>query len=43
MGTIVDRFHDIARAHDVVLVVGSDFTDVSAPTEFSVNAAVDCL
>ncbi|SDO95355.1 phosphate acetyltransferase [Pedococcus dokdonensis] len=40
MGTIVDRFHDIARTHDVVLVVGSDFTDVSAPTEFSVNAAV---
>ncbi|MEO5982544.1 MAG: phosphate acetyltransferase [Pedococcus sp.] len=40
MGTIVDRFHDVARDHDVVLVVGSDFTDVSAPTEFSVNAAV---
>jgi phosphate acetyltransferase len=40
MGSVVDRFHDIARAHDVVLVVGSDFTDVSAPTEFSVNAAV---
>ena len=29
-----------ASDHDVVLVVGSDFTDVSAPTEFSVNAAV---
>ncbi|KQU68682.1 phosphate acetyltransferase [Phycicoccus sp. Root101] len=40
MGTIVDRFHEVARGHDVVLVVGSDFTDVSAPTEFSVNAAV---
>lgn len=40
MGVIVDRFHDIARHHDVVLVVGSDFTDVAAPTEFSVNAAV---
>ncbi len=40
MGTIVDRFHDVARDHDVVLVVGSDYTDVSAPTEFSVNAAV---
>lgn len=40
MGVIVDRFHDVARDHDVVLVVGSDFTDVSAPTEFSVNAAV---
>jgi phosphate acetyltransferase len=40
MGDIVDRFHDVARDRDVVLVVGSDFTDVSAPTEFSVNAAV---
>ncbi|MGO4342422.1 phosphate acetyltransferase [Pedococcus sp. 2YAF34] len=40
MGLIVDRFHEVARDHDVVLVVGSDFTDVSAPTEFSVNAAV---
>lgn len=40
MEVIVDRFHVIARDHDVVLVVGSDFTDVSAPTEFSVNAAV---
>ncbi len=40
MGRIVDRFHEVARDHDVVLVVGSDFTDVSAPTEFSVNAAV---
>lgn len=40
MGDIVDRFHEVARDRDVVLVVGSDFTDVSAPTEFSVNAAV---
>ncbi|WP_406830862.1 phosphate acetyltransferase [Pedococcus sp. KACC 23699] len=40
MGTIVDRFHEVARDHDVVLVVGSDYTDVAAPTEFSVNAAV---
>jgi phosphate acetyltransferase len=40
MGVVVDRFHDVAREHDVVLVVGSDFTDVAAPTEFSVNAAV---
>ena len=40
MGTIVDRYHDVAGTHDVVLVVGSDFTDVAAPTEFSVNATV---
>ncbi len=40
MGVIVDRYHDVAGQHDVVLVVGSDFTDVAAPTEFSVNATV---
>ena len=40
MGVVVDRFHEVARDHDTVLVVGSDFTDVAAPTEFTVNAAV---
>ncbi|GAB3438113.1 phosphate acetyltransferase [Phycicoccus ginsengisoli] len=40
MGTIVDRFHEAARDHDAVLVVGSDFTDVAAPTEFAVNARI---
>ena len=40
MSTIVDRFHEVARDHDTVLVVGSDFTDVAAPTEFAVNARI---
>jgi phosphate acetyltransferase len=40
MSVIVDRFHEVSRDHDTVLVVGSDFTDVAAPTEFSVNARV---
>ena len=38
--TVVERYHDIARGHDVVLVVGSDFTDVAAPTEFGTNASI---
>jgi len=40
LGTVVDRYHAIAQGHDVVLVVGSDFTDVSAPTEFATNATI---
>jgi phosphate acetyltransferase len=40
VGTIVERFHAYAAQHDAVLVVGSDFTDVPTPTEFSVNATV---
>ena len=40
MSTIVDRFHEVARDHDTVLVAGSDFTDVAAPTEFAVNARI---
>ena len=40
LGTVVDRYHAIAQGHDVVLVVGSDFTDVAAPTEFATNARI---
>jgi phosphate acetyltransferase len=40
LGTVVDRYHALADEHDVVLVVGSDFTGVPAPTEFSSNAMV---
>ncbi|WP_431473787.1 phosphate acetyltransferase [Ornithinimicrobium sp. W1665] len=36
----MERFHAYAAEHDTVLVVGSDFTGVPAPTEFSVNAAI---
>src|SRR4051794_12947167 len=37
---IVDRYHQVAQDADVVLVVGTDYTDVGAPTEFSVNVRI---
>src|SRR3954451_21663899 len=37
---IVDRYHAVAEKCDAVLVVGSDYTDVATPTEFSVNARI---
>ena len=37
---IVDRFHAVADTCDAVVVVGSDYTDVTTPTEFSVNARI---
>src|SRR6185312_6827249 len=40
MSTIVDRYHAVADRFDAVLVVGSDYTDIASPTEFSFNARV---
>ncbi len=40
MSTIVDRFHAAAEGFEAMLVIGSDYTDVATPTEFSYNAAV---
>lgn len=37
---IVDLFHAVADKCDAVVVVGSDYTDVATPTEFSVNARI---
>ncbi len=37
---IVERYHQVADRCDAVVVVGSDYTDVSAPTEFSFNARI---
>ncbi|OBI43708.1 phosphate acetyltransferase [Mycobacterium kyorinense] len=37
---IVERFHAMADACDVVVIVGSDYTDVATPTELSVNARI---
>ena len=34
---IVDRFRAVEREHDAVLVVGTDYTDVGAPTELAFN------
>jgi phosphate acetyltransferase len=38
VATVVDRFGAIERQHDAVLVVGTDYTDVAAPTELAFNA-----
>ncbi len=40
MERIVDRFHELAARVDSVLVVGTDFSDVSTQTEFVVNAEI---
>ncbi|TDD18006.1 phosphate acetyltransferase [Kribbella turkmenica] len=40
MGLIVQRYHAVADRTDAVLVVGSDYTDVGTPTEFSYNAKI---
>lgn len=40
MNRIIDRFHAIADAFDTVLVIGSDFADVTAPSEFAFNARI---
>jgi phosphate acetyltransferase len=37
---IVDRFHRVADQCDAVLVVGSDYTDIGTPTEFSFNGRI---
>ncbi|MDX6302165.1 MAG: phosphate acetyltransferase [Nocardioidaceae bacterium] len=37
---IVERYHRVADQCDAVVVVGSDYTDVSTPTEFSYNARI---
>ena len=40
LARIVERYHQVAEKADAVVVVGSDYTDVGAPTEFSFNARV---
>lgn len=40
MDTIVQRYHQVADQCDAVVVVGSDYTDVAAPTEFAYNARI---
>jgi phosphate acetyltransferase len=37
---IVDSYHEMAQACDVVVIVGSDYTDVTSPAELSVNARI---
>lgn len=40
MDTIVERYHRVADRCDAVVVVGSDYTDMAAPTEFAYNARI---
>ena len=37
---IVARYHAVASRCDAMVIVGSDYTDVAAPTELSVNARI---
>ena len=40
LATIVDRFHAAADGCEVMVVVGSDYTDVAGPTELAYNARI---
>ena len=40
LAQIVDRFHRLSATRDVVIVLGSDFTDVASGTEGALNARV---
>ena len=37
---IVDRYHEVARQCDVVVIVGTDYSGVPSPTEFDFNATL---
>ncbi len=37
---IVERYHEVTERCDAVVVVGSDYTDIGTPTEFSYNARI---
>ena len=40
LARIVERYHLVAEKADAVVVVGTDYTDVGAPAEFSFNARI---
>ncbi len=40
MDRIVERYHEVAKQVDAVVIVGSDYTDVGSPAEFGFNAEV---
>ncbi|ACZ29732.1 phosphate acetyltransferase [Xylanimonas cellulosilytica DSM 15894] len=40
MSRIVARYHDVAARCDSVVVLGTDYTDVSGPTELAFNAKI---
>ncbi|OBK70679.1 phosphate acetyltransferase [Mycobacterium sp. 1274761.0] len=37
---IVDRYHEVADQCDAVVIVGSDYTDVTTPSELDTNARI---
>lgn len=37
---IIDRYKAIEDHHDVVIILGSDYTDISSPTELGYNARI---
>ena len=40
LSRIVSRYHEVERQCDVVVIVGTDYTDVSGATELSYNARI---
>ncbi|MGN8246910.1 phosphate acetyltransferase [Cellulomonas soli] len=40
LAQIVSRYHEVERRCDVVVVVGTDYTDVAGPTELAYNARI---
>ncbi|WP_426592971.1 phosphate acetyltransferase [Cellulomonas sp. McL0617] len=40
LAQIVQRYHDVERRCDAVVVVGTDYTDVAGPTELAYNARI---
>jgi phosphate acetyltransferase len=40
IASIVESYHAMAKACDVVVIVGSDYTDVTSPAELAVNARI---
>lgn len=40
LATIVQRYHAMARACDVVVIVGTDYTDIAGPAELGFNARI---
>ncbi|WP_149204270.1 phosphate acetyltransferase [Actinotalea subterranea] len=40
LSRIVSRYHEVERQSDVVVIVGTDYTDVAGPTELAYNARI---
>ncbi|WP_052848045.1 phosphate acetyltransferase [Streptomyces avicenniae] len=38
VGRLVDRFHEVARGFEVMLVLGTDYADTQLPAELALNA-----